>query len=115
MVSAHCQLRKRKRYFCRVVTRTVYSRGEAHLGSHVAAWNYTRLEERAARLVGVGDRTFCALGDCDDDYAALACFAEGGHQIFALRRVSRAERFEDDASDGGDEEGLDCGGGNAWK
>jgi hypothetical protein len=55
------------------------------------------------------------LGDCDDDHAALACFAKGGHQIFALRRVSRAERFEDDASDGGDEEGLDCGGGNAWK
>lgn len=88
---------------------------ETYLGRHVAAWDYARLEERAARLVGVGDRTFRALGDRDDDHAAFACLAEGGHQVFALRRVARAERFEDDASNGRREEGLDSGCGNARK
>jgi len=90
-------------------------KGRRYLGRHIATWNYARLEERAAGLVRVGDRTFCALGDGDDDHAAFTCFAESGHQVFALRRVSRAERFEDDASNGRREEGLDCGGGYAWK
>lgn len=52
---------------------------EAYLGRHVAAWNHACLEERAARLVGVGDRTFRALGGRDDDHAAFACLAESGH------------------------------------
>ncbi len=51
----------------------------AYLRRHVAPWNYAHLEERAARVVGFGDAAFRALGDCDDDHAALACFAEGRH------------------------------------
>ena len=89
--------------------------GRTYLGRHIATWDYTRLEKRAARLVGVGDRAFRALGNGDDDHAALTCFAEGRHQVFALRRVSCAECFEDHPSNGRCEESLDCGGGNAWK
>jgi hypothetical protein len=55
------------------------------------------------------------LGNGDDDHAALTCFAESRHYIFALRRVSCTECFEDHPSNGRREEGLDCGGGNAWK
>jgi hypothetical protein len=66
-------------------------------------------------VVGIGDAAFRALGDCDDDHAALACFAEGRHQIFALGRVSGAERLENDASNGWRKECLDCGGGDTWK
>jgi len=87
----------------------------AHLGRHVATWNYPRLEECAACLVGIGDGAFRALGDCDDDHASLACFAEGRHEVFALGRVSGAERLENDALDGWRKEGLDCGGGDTWK
>lgn len=29
--------------------------GRTYLGRHIATWNYTRLEKRAARLIGVGD------------------------------------------------------------
>lgn len=50
--------------------------GRTYLGRHIATWDYTRLEKRAACLVGVGDRAFRALGNGDDDHAALACFAE---------------------------------------
>jgi hypothetical protein len=86
-----------------------------YLGRHIATRDYTRLKKRAARLVGVGDRAFRALGNGNDDHAALACFAESRHQVFALRRVSCAECFENHPSNGRREEGLDCGGGNAWK
>lgn len=86
-----------------------------YLGRHIATWDYTRLEKRATRLVGVGDRAFRTLGNGDDDHAALTCFAESRHQVFTLRRISRAECFEDHPSNGRREKGLDCGGGNAWK
>jgi len=93
------------------------ARGEgcAYLRRHIATWNYTRLEEFTARLVGIGDGTFRALGDRDDDDAALACFAEGRRQIRALGRVSGAERLEDDAPDRWRKEGLDRSGCDAWK
>jgi hypothetical protein len=87
----------------------------AYLGRHVATWNDARLEERAARFIGIGDGTSSALGDCDDDYPSLACFAEGRHEILALGCVSGAERLENDAPDGWREEGLDCGGSDARK
>jgi hypothetical protein len=90
-------------------------KGRTYLGRHIATWNYTCLEKRAARLVGVGDRAFRALGNGEDDHAALTCFAKSRHQVVALRRVSCAECFEDDPSNGRREEGLDGGGGNAWK
>ena len=89
--------------------------GLTYLRRHIATWNYTRLEKRAARLVGIGHRAFRALGNGNDDHAALTCFAESRHQVFALRRVSCAECFEDHPSNGRREEGLNCGGGDAWK
>jgi hypothetical protein len=89
--------------------------GRTYLGRHIATWNYTRLEKRAARLVGIGDRPFRTLGNGDDDYAALTCFAESGHEVFALRRVSCAECFKDHPLNRRREEGLNRGGGNAWK
>jgi len=52
------------------------------------------------------------LGDGDDDHTALACFAESGHQIFALWRISGPERLKDDASDGRCKECLDSGDGD---
>jgi len=55
------------------------------------------------------------LSDGDDDHTALACFAQGRHQIFALRRISGAERLEDDASDGWCKECLNSGDGDAWE
>ena len=86
-----------------------------YLGRHIATWNYTRLEKRAARLVGVGDRALRALGNGDYDHATLTCFAECRHQVFALRCVTCAERFEDHPSNGWREEGLDRSDGNARK
>lgn len=89
--------------------------GRTYLGGHIATWDYTRFEKRAARHVGIGDRAFRALGNGDDDHAALTRFAESRHQVFALRRISCTECFEDHTSNGRREEGLDCGSCNAWK
>ena len=93
------------------------ARGEgcAYLRRHIATWNYARLEELAPRLVDIRDGAFRALGDRDDDNAALACSAEDRRQIRALGRVSGAERLEDDASDRWRKEGLDRSGCDAWK
>jgi hypothetical protein len=89
--------------------------GCAYLGRHIATWNYTRLEEFAARLVGIGDGAFRALGDRDDDDASLACFAEGRRLIRALGCISGTKRLEDDASDRWRKEGLDRSGCDARK
>lgn len=98
-----------------LLRRLRFTKWRTYLGRHIATWNYTRLEKCAARLVGVGDRAFRALGNGDDDHAALTCFAKSRRQVIALRRVSCAECFEDHPSNGRCEEGLDCGRGNAWK
>ena len=99
-------------YFFALVAR---GEGCAYLRRHIATWNYARLEELAPCLVGMGDGAFRALGDRDDDNAALACLAEDRRQIRALGRVSGAECLEDDASDRWRKEGLDRSGCDAWK